>query len=276
MNNDCVIVINAYPNFERNENSIESIRAAAKRWGADFIEINKLIEKGVNNSKKMFFTRYETLLKFTNYTRVLMIDNDTIVNSAAPNIFDELEDNELAGVLDGNPTRFPNNLVKETIVRAVINGFDYESLSGVFEFDAKKHFDNYINGGILIWNLQKVAPKISNFIDKVTSSQRIMEALEVNLSDQNLPNIFYSHILNRVKILDDRWNWTMPDIAGKNGWFHDHFHPETSELVRWWENSESPPDWTDHILKGKMHPYIYHFCGTPSSKELGKKYDRWC
>jgi lipopolysaccharide biosynthesis glycosyltransferase len=275
MTNDCVVVINAYPHFTRNENSIESIRAAAKRWGADFVEINKLVEEDFHLSKKMFFTRCKTLLKFSNYTRVLMIDSDTIVNSEAPNIFNELEDYELAGVLDGTPSRFQENYIKETIVRVIIDSFEYDCVSGVFEFDKKKFFDNYLNGGVLLWNLPKISVKLSNFMNKVENSPRIMNALETNLSDQNLPNIFYTHLLNKVKILDDKWNWTMPDVAGKNGWFHDHFHPETGELIRWWENSESPPDWTDHILKGKMHPYIYHFCGTPTSKDIIKTYDKW-
>ena len=123
MTNDCVVVINAYPHFTKNENSIESIRAAAKRWGADFVEINNLIENGENIFRKLFFTRCRTLLKLSNYTRVLMIDNDIIVNSKTPNIFDELEDYELAGVLDGNPSRFPENYIKETIVRVLINNF---------------------------------------------------------------------------------------------------------------------------------------------------------
>jgi lipopolysaccharide biosynthesis glycosyltransferase len=275
MTNDCVIVINAYPNFTRNENSIESIRAAAKRWGADFVEINKLVENGKDISKKLFFTRYKTLLKFSNYNRVLMIDNDTIVNSEAPNIFNELEDYELAGVLDGTPSRFQENYIKETIVRVVINTFDYECLSDVLVFDKTKFYDNYMNEGILLWNIKKVQKKIQNFIDIVENNSKILEALESNMSIQNLLNVFSSHILTQVKILDDKWNWTMPDVAGKNGWFHDHFHPETGELIRWWENSESPPDWTDHILKGKMHPYIYHFCGTPTSKDIIKTYDKW-
>lgn len=275
MYNKCIIVINAYPEFTHHENSIESIRSAAKRWQSDFIEINSLTEKGQHISKKMFFTRHETLLKFSIYEKILMIDNDVVINNNSPNIFDQLEDYELAGVLDGNPTRFANNWVKESITKYIIDSFDYGCLNDSIEFDMNKYVENYLNGGVLVWNIQKIKNKLEQFLEIVENNQKILEALENNLSDQNLPNIFYSHFLEKVKILDDKWNWTMPDIAGKNGWYHDHFHPETGELIEWWHENDSPPDWTDHINKGKMHPYIYHFCGTDLSKELGKKYYRW-
>ena len=124
MNQNCIIVLNAYPNPEENKNSIESIRAIAKKWNSDFIEINHLENKGRNISSKLFFTRFKVIEKFSTYNKILILDSDIIVNNQSPNIFNELEDFELTGVLDGNPNRFNNDWIKETIVKNIINNFN--------------------------------------------------------------------------------------------------------------------------------------------------------
>ena len=179
MSRDCIIVINAYQNFIRDENSIESIRAAAKRWGADFIEINRLVEKGNSIGKKLFFTRYENLVKLSfSYDRILIIDNDTVVNSNSPNIFDELGDHEIAGVLDGNTDRFSGNWIKDSIVRHIVNLFDYECLNDALKFDRDRHFEKYLNEGVILWNAPKVRGKVINFLNLIESKPKILEALE--------------------------------------------------------------------------------------------------
>lgn len=274
MNQNCIIVLNAYPNPEENKNSIESIRAIAKKWNSDFIEINHLENKGRNISSKLFFTRFKVIEKFSTYDKILILDSDIIVNNQSPNIFNELEDFELAGVLDGNPNRFNNDWIKETIVKNIINNFNFECISNTLQFDPNKYSQRYLNNGVIVCSPPKIKDKLISFLSIIEQNSEILDALESNLGDQNLSNVFFSHYLN-IKILNDKWNWIMPDIAGKNGWVLDHFDPNTGELIDWESTSDYPPNWADNIFGGHMHPYIYHFCGTDNAKEICKTYDRW-
>jgi len=274
MNQNCIIVLNAYPNPEENKNSIKSIRAIAKKWNSDFIEINHLENKGRNISSKLFFTRFKVIEKFSAYDKILILDSDTIVNNQSPNIFNELGEFELAGVLDGNPNRFNNDWVKETIIKNIINGFNFKCISDILQFDPNKYSQHYLNNGVIICSPSKIKDKLISFLSIIEQNSEILDALESNLGDQNLSNIFFSHYLN-IKILNNKWNWIMPDIAGKNGYVLDHFNPNTGELIDWESTSDYPPDWADNIFRGPMHPYIYHFCGTDNAKEICKTYDRW-
>lgn len=274
MNQNCIIVLNAYPNPEENKNSIESIRTIAKKWNSDFIEINHLENKGHNISSKLFFTRFKVIEKFSTYGKILILDSDTIVNNHSPNIFNELEDFELAGVLDGNPSRFNNDWVKETIVKNIINNFNFECIPNTLQFDPNKYSQRYLNNGVIVCSPLKIKDKLTSFLSIIEQNSEILDVLESNLGDQNLSNVFFSHYLN-IKILNDKWNWIMPDIAGKNGWVLDHFDPNTGELIDWESTSDYPPDWADNVFRGHMHPYIYHFCGTDNAKEICKTYDRW-
>lgn len=275
MNKNCILVLNAYPDPEINKNSIESIRIVAKRWNSDFIEINYLEDRGNNISTKLFFTRFEIIKKFSFYNKILILDSDIIINSKSPNIFDELEEYELAGVLDGNPSRFPNNWVKETIVRNIINYFNFESFSDILQFDQNKYFHYYLNSGVIMCSPSKIKNKLETFLDILEQNPKILIALESSLGDQNLANVFFSNYLNNIKILNNKWNWIMPDAAGKNGWILDQFDPSTGELIDWEKDSDTPPDWTDNLFRGSMHPYIYHFCGTENAKEICKTYSGW-
>ena len=64
--------------------------------------------------------------------------------------------------------------------------------------------------------------------------------------NQNCLSAFMSGRNEKVKILDDTWNWIAPDISQEYNKF-----------------------------MGPMVPNIYHFCGTNLAKKRLETYDRW-
>jgi hypothetical protein len=269
-----VVVINAYPNFDPEDNAIESIRNAATRWSSDFLEIRKL-ESGVNLPDKLLRTRLYILSNFKNYEKVLILDSDIIINSKAKNIFEIYPDVELGGVLDGNPSRFPGNWFKDSIVRNNSNMINDEFLKTI-NVERSFYFDNYINVGVLLANPSKISDEIEKCIHFYKSNKEFQLECQKNFfGDQNVLNILFCLFIKNMTIMDDTWNWIAPDIAGYGGNISDYFAPNTGELLTWYPEPGIPPNWADSIFNGPMHPNIYHFCGTDGSKSLCKTYKSW-
>jgi len=116
-----IVVINSIgKDIEKWKDTIdptESIRYAAQRWSADYFELvdikypeynqNPIRNNGGWNGftgTKMWQLVW-IMENFTQYEKVLCLDNDVFINSKAPNIFDLLEGYDIASVLDGNPGR---------------------------------------------------------------------------------------------------------------------------------------------------------------------------
>ena len=238
---------------------IESVRHAAQRWCADFFELVDVKYPEFNqtpvrsNSSWNGFTGTKMwqlvwmMENFGNYEKVLYLDNDVFINSNAPNIFDLLEDFDIAGVLDGNKERIEGGLLN--LSKAAM---DYEDCIGRFKeipgFSNEKYFESYLNTGVILFNGKSMAQKISHLKDLMLNNQVIADYINNHPSpiDQNLFSAWCSTGIVSTKILPMEWNWIAPDIVGE---FED--------------------------FMGPMKPNIFHFCGTDLIKERIAGYRRW-
>jgi lipopolysaccharide biosynthesis glycosyltransferase len=242
-----IVTLNSYEEFKYNEQSIESMRHAARRWGADFYEKTYFEDENLPG-KRFIWGKFWLLNNFENYDNVLYLDLDTIINSNSPNIFNETNDRDiLYVVLDGNPGRFKNNFFKKNYsYNFSIRNNSINIFNKIIDFfDEKKYFDHYFNAGIILYKPKKFKPHFEEFL-KFIKNDEIQEYLKNGGGDQNLLNGWFSTKNIDIKYLDNTWNWIAPDIV----------------------------DEYDMFL-GPMKPNIYHFCGTDLSKERLKTYDRW-
>lgn len=253
-----IVVINVCQNVEtwhQKSNSIESIRLAAHRWKADFIELNqiKYEEENLNQIhtpgiwRPKIWQIFWIIENFVNYDRVLILDNDVIVNSKAPNIFDEIGDNDIAMVLDGNPGRLDNYILNN-----ISSHFkDINDCTRYFcalpGFNKEKYLDNVYNTGVLLYKPVKLYNHIVN-IKHIIKNGPLKKYINEHDSpvDQTLISAWLSTTNLKIKKLDNLWNWVCPDI--------------------WMEYEE---------YLTEMKPHIFHFCGTNLSKERVITYDKW-
>jgi len=256
MDKNIIVVQNAYEDITHTAQSISSIREAAHRWGVNFYEItHKQFPRSPYPTGRDRFWTYE---EFKSYDKVLALDADIIINSKAPNIFDELtEDYDLCGVLDGNPGgRFKHNdsFLRDTLSRRAAFICDTENVfkNCIPNFDINKYWDNYINTGVVLFRPEKIYDIAQKFKDIVLNSEEMHSYFNIKsgswFSDQNIFNGLVSVSNLRLKILANEWNWILPDIQ---------------------------EEWRDDFYLGPMKPWIYHFCGTPNSKDDLRTYDRW-
>ena len=258
---DIIIVINSYggdiKKWEKNLNPIESIRQASQRWGSDFFELVDIKYKEYNPNPIRSagewngFTGTKTwqiiwsIENFSFYDRILFLDTDIFINSKAPNIFNLLEDFEIACVKDGNPGRLDN-----AILNMSRNFVNFNNCISYFDaipnFNKEKYYDNYFNTGVVLLNPKKILDKVNKFKELILVS-KLKNYIEEHNSpiDQNLISAWVSSDLD-FKVLDNTWNWTCPDISQE----YDDF-------------------------LGEMKPFIYHFCGTNLIKDRIENYNRW-
>lgn len=251
-----IVVHNAYKNIDFTKQSIESMRYASHRWQCDFHEITQF--NFVDAPDHIFWERLWVFENFLNYEKVLFLDADTIINSKSPNIFDELTTQyDFGAVLDGNP----NGRFKHDDNWYRNHSYNFHSIHNsieIFEkyipnFNYKNYWDTYFNAGVFLYRPKKLLPIISelkmllfenrefyNYMDRI-KNQDIF-------AGNNILSAVISVYHDRLKLLDNTWNWIAPDDI---------------------------TEYNDDMFLGKMKPNIYHFAGTDGSKESLKTYDRW-
>ena len=269
---DLIVTINCWrgdiERWSKTSNSIESIRQAAQRWGADYFEHSTIkyaeynppggIRKaggtgGWNGFLTTFLWQKIWIIEnFTNYDRVLIIDTDTIINSKAPSIFEELGNSDMAAVLDGNPGRMPQSGDYFRHTFAYNNsrmGGELDIFKAIPGFNEKDYWENYFNAGVMVYNAKVMGLRIEGLKDLMLNSPHIKHYLEhVDAPvDQSLLNAWVSTDGLDLKFLDNTWNWLAPDT---------------------WEEYNG-------MWAGPMQPNIYHFCGANLTKERCETYDRW-
>ncbi len=256
MSKNLVIYLNVFDDISKTAQSVESIRRACHRWGANFYEVTNV---QYPNAPYPFL--WETLAafeEFNHYDKILNLDHDIIINSNAPNIFEELTDEyDFCAVRDGNPGgRFPHNdgFLRDSIIKTIShdqNCFDLFH-SVLKNFNYEKYWQNYFNLGVYLFNPKKYNRLIKEIKQLAFDDKRVYQMfMGQGFPWHALQNFFNAYISSsdlKIKLIDNTWNWIMPDISEE---YHDDFY------------------------LGKMKPNIYHFCGTPTSKEDLPFYDRW-
>lgn len=278
--NNLIIAFNDFPNFDPYPESLLSIRHAAYRWKTHYYEVTNFISTPDfyhPNTDKAVPSFFWCLKNFLSYDKVLVLSPDMVVNSKAPNLFNEFDMLYSIGVVrDMDPKgRFNNVIFKNNITNHIAHSDEciYLFEKYIPSFDYQRYLDNYINWGMLIFNPKKIYYDSIELENIIKNNKEISNGFKNFMFSSNLFNAFFCS--RNIQFLDFKWNWTIPNIAGKNGWVLDHFDPNTGELIDWESTSDYPPDWADNVFRGHMHPYIYHFCGTDNAKEICKTYDRW-
>lgn len=236
--------------------SMDSIRCAAKRWRADFYELNTI--QFPKSPNPFFWDRLWVYQNFTKYNKVLVLDPDTIINSKAPNIFEELTDDfDFCAVRDGNPgDRFPDPVyLRDSVVKhnAMLGNTIEVFEKNIKGFSREKYWQDYFNFGVTLFYPEKIMHITEKIKSLIFENSEIYTYLNFEgggiwFSPQNFINAILLSEDIRIKILDNNWNWIAPDIMEE---FHENF------------------------FLGPMKPWIYHFTGTNGSKENLKGYDRW-
>jgi hypothetical protein len=273
-----IVVQSVFDKIEDFAQSINSMRYAAHRWNTDFLELS--YHKFPNSINKIFWDRNWVYKNFINYDEVLLLDPDAVVNSKAPNLFDELSEFDFAVVRDGNPDgRFSDaEFLKRSIVKNISHLDNCVDLFDryIYNFDYKNYWDGYFNNGVVLFKTSSLQAVVDELENLIYDNNEIQNYLKTNyFSCQNLPNAFITSSKLKIKYLDSKWNWIIPDLAGKNGYLKDQFIPETGDILYWEDTMESPPDYSHNLFRGSMKPYIYHFTGTSESKNILKNYTNW-
>ena len=245
--NNIVVVPNVFEDFYFNENAIESIRYACKRWNANFFELKKFMHVSNKIHNGVTANRFWMMKYFTDFDRVLILDPDVIVNSLAPNIFDELGEYDFAGVHNANPSRVATYEHMNRVDK-YLSSIGLDILEKYFlNFDKTKYYQTCINGGVYLFNPKKLEPVTNRIISLIETYEDIQTTLDKEwIFIQNLISAALSTSELKIKILDDKWNWLAPDIN-----------------LEW------------DLFCGPMHANIYHFTGTPDSKNSMKLYNKW-
>lgn len=256
MGRNLIIVVNVFDDISSSAQSIESIRRASHRWGANFYEITNV--QFPDSPHPFLWDRLLAFEEFNHYDKILALDPDIVINSEAPNIFEELTDDyDVCAVLDGNPGgRFPHNdgWIRDSIVKNLSQDDNCVSFFQdiIKNFDPQKYWDYYCNLGVLLFNPKKLNPLMRETKLLAYNNKKVYQLLMGHGFSfhalQNFYNAFISSSSLRLKLMDNTWNWIMPDIAEEYN--HDFY-------------------------LGRMKPWIYHFCGTPGSKNDLISYDRW-
>lgn len=258
MSKNIIVVQNVFDNPELTRNSIESIRHAAKRWSADFYELNTI--QYPKSCNPFFWDRIWEYENFTKYEKVLVLDPDVVINIKAPNIFNELSsDYDFCAVKDGNPgDRFSNPMfLRDSIAK---NNATLGNTISIFEknisnFSAEKYWDNFFNIGVTLFYPEKINCMMDKIKELIMNNSEIYNYVNFSgggiwFSPQNLINAVFTSENLRIKFLEDKWNWTLPDIG-------------------------IPEEYNENFYLGPMKPWIYHFTGTNGAKEDLLIYDRW-
>jgi lipopolysaccharide biosynthesis glycosyltransferase len=257
MSRNVIVVQNVFDDLNKTRQSIESIRQSAHRWKSHFFEMTEF--EFSESSAPITWNLWCINDTFKDFDKVAILDPDVVVNSKSPNIFDELtSDYDFCAVLDGNPNgRFSNSgHLKDSIVKRVacepfsLNLFHKH----IRNFSYEKYWNNYFNGGVILFNPKKLYPIFLEMKDIIFSNKEIYKYLNTYDTDykfhspQNFFNAFISSSNLRIKNMDNYWNWVMPDIIDE---FNSNFY------------------------LGPMKPWIYHFTGTDGSKDELLNYERW-
>ena len=253
MEKNLIVLFNVFDQLDPYPQSVESIRHAANRWGVDYFEIKsfKNTLDDLYQINKLSSTVFWTYTNFLNYDKVWVVTPDMIINSNAPNIFDELEDKyDFAAVLDGNPTNrfdYPNFL-KDSIVKNIAYENDCIEAFNKYipNFDSSHYWKNYFNLGMYLFRPKRIYDSISKLKTLLSQNTELISNFKDFFFYQNLFNAWISSQPINLKILDDTWNWVLPDMAEE------------------WD-----------MFLGPMQPHLYHFCGTNLAKERCVTYDRW-
>lgn len=245
--NDLVVVPNVFDDFYFNSNAIESIRFACKNWNVNFFELKKFMYVSDKIKNPVTSNRLWMMKYFTNFDRVLILDPDIVINLKSPNIFNELDEYDFAGVHNANPTRLSTyNHMK--CVNDHLSSIGIEILQKyIINFDKTKYFNTCINGGVYLFKPNKLSNVTDYIIKLIETHEEIQTILHSEwVFIQNIISAALSTSDLNIKILNDTWNWIAPDIN-----------------LEW------------DLFCGPMHANIFHFTGTPGSKDSLKTYDKW-
>jgi lipopolysaccharide biosynthesis glycosyltransferase len=247
--NNLIVMSNVFDDYYFNATAIESIRHAAKRWGCNFFELNRFmfISNSISDSihSNVASNRFWMMKTFKDFDRVLILDPDIVINSSAPNIFTELDGYDFAAVHNSNPSRNHSHFKN---VNNFLSGIGIDIFHRyVPQFDLIEYYKYGFNGGVYLFNPQKISPMIDNMIELIETETEVSDILNSEwIFIQNLMNAFISSSDLKIKVLGDTWNWIAPDINFE------------------WD-----------LFQGPMHANIYHFTGTDLSKQSLLTFNKW-
>jgi lipopolysaccharide biosynthesis glycosyltransferase len=253
LSRNIIVVQTVFDDLSDIEQSIQSIRLAAHRWGVDFYEM--CFFRNPNSPSSIYWDRIWAMENFKKYDKVLILDPDIVINESAPNIFELMEDNDdLCVVKNANEGRISSNFFKAISDNAaLLHDSDKLFERKIPDFNLSNYLGNYFNMGVFLYNPKSLSPLIEKLKSLIFSDEEILEYCNYKKNgdwyhSQNLTSAFLTHSNLKIKFLPQEWNWLCPDI-----------HTECNEEYFW----------------GPMKPFIYHFTGTNLAKERLKTYTNW-
>lgn len=190
------------------DNAKENINEVSKKWNCDYFILNENLYQHLHPS----FSKYKYALWYLEkYDKVLIVDNDILINLYSPNIF-ELYDNDKINVcLDHNfrfPPSHPQNIhIQNNIHRKYIN-FVIKYLN-LKSFDTNRYLNNFFNGGFGLYNKKNTAV-LQKFSDIISTYNKTLICAH---PEQALINGIVSQLYyDQLNIIPIGWNYISPVV----------------------------------------------------------------
>jgi hypothetical protein len=198
----CVLTINF--NNALCENSRESMREAAGRWGAYFWEVNESsglrLPIAPNCHKCAVFER-------SSYEEVFILDADVVVSSKCPNPFDSFTNPELVAVANGGQRFGDLHQVKSAESYEVRKLRHQEPRLQDAPYDPKRYF----NTGMMLARREHHAKMFKLALDVCHTDHGL------GWCDQTPLNLAATKLGVNVHLADERWNYIHGRTLGP-GW----------------------------------------------------------
>lgn len=235
--------------LDKNKFKILSLKKYYKNCDIEFLEIGNKFDnydaKSTHFTKAIFY-RLEIPTRIKQ-KKCIYLDSDIVINDDLSELFNlNIDDYYIAGVKDGSGD-------------ALIGNDEIPYKNTLKLFMSQKIMNNYINSGVLLWNLEKIrkdnlVPQFYEFIQKYVFDEKISK-----LGDQDCLNLVCGE---KILTLPLKYNVTSALVCG--GY---QSHPYVKTLY-------SQKEWQDAYEK----PVIFHYTtqeAKPWNCLVGDKSSLW-
>lgn len=182
-----------------HENSRESFQDAARRWGAEYFEINEEVFIGPISAPAMKLKAFD----LCDADRILMIDADTVISAQAPNPFELFSEDAFVACVNKQPhmgVYCGQGLILEKKEMASISSVEMRPGVPMFpdvQFDHRKYF----NSGMWVGSRKFHADILWHALEIWSMTP------DLGWHDQSPLNYAIAESKSRLELVDITWNY---------------------------------------------------------------------
>ncbi|MCU4156571.1 glycosyltransferase family 8 protein [Carboxylicivirga sp. A043] len=187
---------------DSNQQKIRKLESRYKNISLTFIDVDDAFKNGFEIRNVTIETYYRLLIPavFTDIEKILYLDVDTIINTDLSNLFNtDIENYHLAGAREFfNTTETSQSRYIKTL---------------------QLNPTEYINAGILLFNLKYIRKELDSYNDKIHK----LATLNLTYQDQDILNIIFK---NSILYIEHSYNYTFPKLL-------DGLHITTPDVIHY-------------------------------------------